>query len=135
MDDKKKDAISNLLNISPIVKEGSVVLYEEPLEVETQLDQDLEYSRQIMYDNIKNTQDALEEMLDIAKQSQHPKAFDTLNSLLNTSRNAAKDLLEFHKEKKSIKQEIQSTENNTTNNNLFVGSTAELLKMIKDKNA
>ena len=132
MDDKKKDAISNLLNISPIVKEGSVVLYEEPLEVETQLDQDLEYSRQIMYDNIKNTQDALEEMLDIAKQSQHPKAFDTLNSLLNTSRNAAKDLLEFHKEKKAIKQEAPES-SGTTNNNLFVGSTAELLRMMKDK--
>ena len=63
------------------------------------------------------------------------KAFDSLDKLLNTSRGVAKDLVEFHKDKKSIKQEIQSTENNTTNNNLFVGSTAELLKMIKDKNA
>ena len=133
--DKKKDTISELLNISPIIKEGSVVVYEEPIETETQTDQDLEYARSIMYENIKNTQDALEEMLEIAKQSQHPKAFDSLDKLLNRSRDVAKDLVEFHKDKKSIKQEIQSTENNTTNNNLFVGSTAELLKMIKDKNA
>lgn len=70
--DKKKDTISELLNISPIIKEGSVVVYEEPMETETQTDQDLEYARSIMYENIKNTQDALEEMLEIAKQSQHP---------------------------------------------------------------
>ena len=133
--DKKKDTISELLNISPIIKEGSVVVYEEPMETETQTDQDLEYARSIMYENIKNTQDALEEMLEIAKQSQHPKAFDSLDKLLNTSRGVAKYLVEFHKDKKSIKQEIQSTENNTTNNNLFVGSTAELLKMIKEKNS
>jgi hypothetical protein len=85
-----------------------------------------------MYDTIKNTSDAVEEMLGIAKQSQHPRAFEVVATLLNTQREASKDLLDLHKKKKELKHEDKDGPE-TINNNLFVGSTADLLKMIRNK--
>jgi len=131
--DSGKDRIANILNITPTIKENDLVIHQDTDKVGSEeLDNDIKYVRDMMYDTIKNTSDAVEEMLEIAKQSQHPRAFEVVATLLNTQREASKDLLDLHKKKKDLKHEDKDGPD-TINNNLFVGSTADLLKMIKGK--
>ena len=131
--DNGKDRIANILNITPTIRENDVVIHQDTDNVGSEeLDTDIKYVRDMMYDTIKNTSDAVEEMLGIAKQSQHPRAFEVVATLLNTQREASKDLLDLHKKKKELKHEDKDGPE-TINNNLFVGSTADLLKMIRNK--
>ena len=131
--DSSKDRIANILNITPTIRENDLVIHQDTERVGSEeLDTDIKYVRDMMYDTIKNTSDAVEEMLGIAKQSQHPRAFEVVATLLNTQREASKDLLDLHKKKKELKHEDKDGPE-TINNNLFVGSTADLLKMIRNK--
>jgi len=131
--DNGKDRIANILNITPTIRENDLVIHQDTDNVGSEeLDNDIKYVRDMMYDTIKNTSDAVEEMLGIAKQSQHPRAFEVVATLLNTQREASKDLLDLHKKKKELKHEDKDGPE-TINNNLFVGSTADLLKMIRNK--
>ena len=131
--DSGKDRIANILNITPTIRENDLVIHQDTERVGSEeLDNDIKYVRDMMYDTIKNTSDAVEEMLGIAKQSQHPRAFEVVATLLNTQREASKDLLDLHKKKKELKHEDKDGPE-TINNNLFVGSTADLLKMIRNK--
>ena len=131
--DNGKDRIANILNITPTIRENDLVIHQDTDSVGSEeLDNDIKYVRDMMYDTIKNTSDAVEEMLGIAKQIQHPRAFEVVATLLNTQREASKDLLDLHKKKKELKHEDKDGPE-TINNNLFVGSTADLLKMIRNK--
>ena len=96
---------------------------------------DFEFARQNLYDIISKGQDALEDMLDVAKQSESPRAFEVASTLINTLVNANKDLMGLRKTKKELeKSDNKEDETRTVNNNLFVGSSAELLKMIRHNN-
>jgi len=131
----KKDKMADILNVTPLVKENNVVVYADSDAAAVdrqQQDEDIAYVRSMMYDTIKTSHDALEEMLEIAKQSQHPRAFEVVAALLNTMREANKDLLDLHKKRKDLrKEEITINNKETINNNLFVGTTQELLDMLK----
>lgn len=96
---------------------------------------DFEFARQNLYDIISKGQDALEDMLDVARQSESPRAFEVASTLINTLVNANKDLMGLRKTKKELeKSDNKEDETRTVNNNLFVGSSAELLKMIRHNN-
>jgi hypothetical protein len=131
-DDSKKDILANILNITSVVKENDLVVYQETPEIDNQAEQDIAYARTMVYDIIKQSADATETMFDIAKQSQHPRAFEVLSTLLNVRREANKDLIDLHKKKKEITGVEQQTGPDTINNNLFVGSTSDLAKALKD---
>jgi hypothetical protein len=93
---------------------------------------DFEFTRRNLYDIISKGQDALEDMLDVAKQSESPRAFEVASTLINTLVNANKDLMGLRKTKKELEKGEDREDPKTVNNNLFIGSSAELLKMIKD---
>jgi hypothetical protein len=97
------------------------------------IDTDYRYARENLYDIIENGSHALHELVEIAKSSEHPRAFEVVASLMKTLTDANKDLLEVQAKVKKLKQEenIQSGPNNVTNA-LFVGSTTELQNMLKD---
>lgn len=98
---------------------------------------DLEEVRQNIKGVIETGDDALKEMLEIAKQSEMPRAFEVVSTLMKTMLDANKDLADISTKKKFVKEEIagpkEAAQNNVTNNNLIV-STADLLKMIKGEN-
>ena len=78
---------------------------------------------------------AMEEMLEIAKQSEQPRAFEVVSTLMKTLLDANKDFADISSKKKYALEEIngpkEAAQTNVTNNNLIV-STADLLKMLKD---
>jgi hypothetical protein len=122
-----KDVISNSLGIPPIPSPPN------PVFLPSKEKNDYEYARQNMYDIIEKGQSALEDIVDIARQSESPRAFEVVTNLIKTLADANKDLMDLAKKNKELSKPDASNENKTVNNNLFVGSSSELLKMIKDK--
>ena len=93
-------------------------------------DTDFRQTRENLYNLLERGQDAVEELLEIAKQSEHPRAFEVVGQLIGKLTETNKELMGLHKTKKDL-----STEKGPTNvtNALFVGSTSDLQKMLKEK--
>lgn len=97
------------------------------------IEADYEYARKNLYDIIENGSSSLEALVSIANASESPRAFEVVSNLMKTLMDANKDLLDIQSKVKKLKQdEPTKNETNVTNNSLFVGSTAELQKMLKD---
>ena len=95
-----------------------------------QVNDDFEYARGQMISAIEKGQEALSGIVDVADRSQHPRSYEVVATLVSAVTSASKELLELSKKKKDINGSTNTP--STVNNNLFVGSTAELLKMLKD---
>jgi len=76
---------------------------------------------------------AIDGILMLAKESESPRTYEVAAQLIKTMTEANKDLLSLRKQKRELEKEEPAKQNNTTNNNLFIGSTAELAKMLKSK--
>ena len=92
---------------------------------------DFKYSRENLYHIIERGQDALDGILRVAQETDHPRAYEVAGQLLKTNADNAEKLVNLQTTKKKIRE--TSGPKNVTNA-LFVGSTAELQKLIKDKN-
>ena len=96
------------------------------------VDDDFEYSRRTYYDLIEKGQGALEEMMEVAKQLEHPRAFEVVSGMIKNISDVNDRLMDLHKKKKDYKKkDEQLALPGTTNNNVFVGSTADLQRMLK----
>ena len=124
------DPISNSLGIEPMAPSAKITSVLPAVKAET--NNDYEYARRNLYDLIEKGQDALDEIIDIAKQSQQARAFEVATNLIKTMAETNKDLMALAKTQKELTQESPTGPNKTVNNNLFVGSTSDLLKMIKN---
>ena len=93
------------------------------------VDKDYEYARGNLYSLIDKGQEAVNGALDLAMSSDHPRAYEVAGQLIKNVGDVADKLMALQKDKKAIKEE--SPKNVVTNNSLFVGSTADLQKMLK----
>ena len=97
-------------------------------------DADIDYLE--VRDNLKRvimqSEEATQSILEVAQDSQNPHAFEVVAQLINANLEANNKLINLHKQMKEIKKEDESRQTNITNNSIFVGSTADLQKMIKD---
>lgn len=111
----------------------NVLVNREGRDYTGDIDTDYRYARENLYDLIENGSHALHELVEIAKASEHPRAFEVVASLMKTLTDANKDLLDIQTKVKKLRQEdgTAAGPNNVTNA-LFVGSTAELQNMLKD---
>ena len=96
------------------------------------VEDDYDYARRNLRDLIDSGMGDLDRVMEIARQSESPRAFEVATNLLKTLTDTNKDLLELAKKKKDLKQEKEKTQT-VTNNALFVGSTADLQKLIQSK--
>jgi hypothetical protein len=96
------------------------------------IETDYKYARENLYEIIENGSHALNELVEIAKSSEHPRAFEVVASLMKTLTDANKDLLDIQSKVKKLKTDDVQTGPNNVTNALFVGSTAELQNMLKD---
>ena len=93
------------------------------------VDKDYEYARGNLYSLIDKGQEAVNGALDLAMSSDHPRAYEVAGQLIKNVGDVADKLMALQKDKKAIKEE--SAKKVVTNNALFVGSTADLQKMLK----
>ena len=109
---------------------------QKPMTREEEAESDYEYARKNMYDVIEKGTQALEELLSVATSSQHPRAFEVLSTTMKTLVDANKELVQLSKKKadeeKSNDDPQTGSGGNVTNNNLFVGTTHDLLKVLAD---
>ena len=91
-------------------------------------------ARSTLRNLIHKSESSLDDMLELAKNSEHPRTYEVAGQLIKTVSDVAKDLMNLQKQVKELKRdEPQSTKNITTNNNVvFAGSTHELFKTLKN---
>jgi len=100
---------------------------------EKNIDNDYKYSRDTYYELVEKGKQSLELMMEVARESEHPRAFEVLSGMIKNISDVNDRLMDLNKKKKDIdkKDEIKKVENTT--NNLFVGSTTELQKLLKNE--
>ena len=82
---------------------------------------------------IEKSQEAIEGIIELAQDSQQPRAYEVVAQLIQSSLEANNKLMDLHRRMKDIKKQEPGKTTNVTNNSIYVGSTAELQKMIRDQ--
>lgn len=104
---------------------------------EEMVEDDFDQARQALKNMLMKGQDVVNDMANIAKQSDHPRAFEVTGQLIKTVAETAKDLLSLQKQKKELSAPAAGEapkQIGTQNNIVFSGSTTDLIKMLKNKN-
>jgi len=146
MSDKVEKNISDALGIEyiPIVEKTEIIEPEQSSEPISQADKDYDLVRKNLKNLINQSEAAIEGILDVASESESPRAYEVVAQLIHSSLDANTKLLELHKRMKDLKKDDESKITSVTNNSIYVGSTAELQKfllerkkqqMLEDKNA
>ena len=96
------------------------------------IEKDYEYTRGNLYSIIEKGQEAINGILELAQESEMPRAYEVAGQLIKSVSDATDKLMDLQKKLKDVEEESKPKGPNTVNNALFVGSTAELAKMIKE---
>ena len=99
----------------------------------TKVESDYQRVRKQFYDLADQGDEAIELMLELARESEHPRAFEVLGQLIKNNAEIGEKILKLHKSKKEQDDDGTPTLGSPTNNNVFIGSTAELQKMLRDE--
>lgn len=132
-------ALSQSFDISPTIQKTQVVEYQEP-STDSTIDDDIDAVRSNLYSLLEKGETAIEDLTEIAKAEESPRAFEVLNSMLNTMSDISMKLIEIEERKAKLKkiQTESSSDSNaptTVNNNsvVFVGTTQELQEQIRNR--
>lgn len=137
----KFDELDKTFDVTPIKSETEEIVPVEPSEIETKkeppvkkadVDKDYEYTRGNLYSLIEKGQEAINGILDLAQETEQPRAYEVAGQLIKNVADATDKLLDLQKKLKDVNEESTKSTTNVTNNSLFVGSTAELQKMLKN---
>ena len=133
------DSLNEVLGIEgELVETEPKSLRRENFDARTKHDDDIskdyKYARENLYDVIERGTEALDYLLELAKASEHPRAFEVVGTLTKTLVEANKDLLEIQKKVRDLQTEDKKESPQNVTNALFVGSTADLQKLIKGNN-
>jgi len=129
-----EDALQVETDIVPTDKaiEKSDVV-EIPTATKDQLKKDYEYTRGHLYSLIEKGQEAVDGILELAQESEQPRAFEVAGQLIKHVGDVADKLVDLQKKVNEIENPKKGKEVNTTNNTMFVGSTADLAKFLKQQ--
>ena len=125
--DKAFDIVESIDDVTP---KAEVKKPPKKVETQDQVQDDYEYARGNLYQLVDKGQEAVNGALDLAMSSDHPRAYEVAGQLIKHVGDVADKLMALQKDKKAVKEE--SAKKVVTNNSLFVGSTADLQKMLKD---
>jgi|LauGreSuBDMM15SN_2_FD.fasta_scaffold03995_3 phage tail tape-measure protein len=131
--------LDKVLNVAPAPEEAPLVhgelvpvVEQVPATVddEKEVNEDFQLARENLKEIIEEGKEILQEMKQVAKQSQHPRAYEVLGNLMKIAVDTNKDLLTLRKQKRELVRKTDGSP--TTVNNNLVLSTADLLKLIKN---
>ena len=131
----KYDKLDNTFNVSSsevvIDKPESVGIQKPPRLTQDDITKDYEYTRGNLYSIIEKGQEAINGILELAEDSQMPRAYEVAGQLIKSVSDATDKLMDLQKKLKDVEEETKQKGPSTVNNALFVGSTADLAKIIK----
>lgn len=133
---KIDDRLSEVFDVPAITKtEGEVIdastgeIIQKPVE---KIEDDYDRTRSNLHELLVKGQDALNHALEVAKQSEHPRAFEVVGNLMKQLADVNQQLMDIHQQKAKLDGPGKADKQVTNNNAIFVGSTAELNKLIKN---
>lgn len=133
------DNIDEVLNIEQeeIVEELSVPAIPRPIKSanDTDVDIDYQYQRENLYHLIERGQDAIEGILEVAKEGEHPRAYEVAGNMIKNVADITDKLMDLQSKVKKVKEDEPKKNTSNVNNNLFIGSTAELQKFLNNRGA
>ena len=137
-DEYKK--LDKTFNITPeVVKEEpkSIERVNQPPDrlTKNEITRDYEYTRGNLYSIIEKGQEAIDGILELAQESEMPRAYEVAGQLIKSVSDATDKLMDLQKKLKDVNAEEKQGPTSVTNNALFVGSTADLAKLIKGETA
>jgi len=134
---KLDEKFSDIFDVMPLeVPEEPPKMEITPAEVEIDsLDNDFSKARQNIHELLTKGSSAIDNLLKVAEESEHPRAYEVASNFIKTLADLNKDLLEIQKKKQELTGTSPSSGGNQTNIDkaVFIGSTADLIKMIKNK--
>ena len=119
--------LDNLLDINSDIKKETK-LVKVPARTEN-IETDYKYARENLYDLVERGQDAIDGILELSKETEHPRAYEVAGQLIKTVSETAEKLIDIQKKLKDLEKEDSSVK--TQHNHLYVGSTSELQKFLK----
>ena len=126
------NSIEKSLNV-----ETSIVKKDEKTELpnvvlkKNDIEKDYKYTRGQLYSLIEKGQEAINGIMEVAGESASPRAYEVAGQLIKSVADSTDKLMDLQKKMKDIDEDSTKTQNNVTNNALFVGSTSELSKLLK----
>ena len=131
---KKYDDLNDAFDVSNDIVQPEVV--EKKIDkikaVADDIKKDYDYTRGNLYSIIEKGQEALNGVLELAQESEQPRAYEVAGQLIKSVSDATDKLMDLQKKLKDVEEDKVVKGPSTVNNALFVGSTAELAKMLKD---
>ena len=133
---KKFDDLNDTFNVSddftsPEVEVAPIQKVEKGQITSDDIKKDYEYTRGNLYSLIEKGQEAINGILELAQESEMPRAYEVAGQLIKNVADATDKLMDLQKKLKEVEEEKQVKGPSTVNNALFVGSTADLAKLLK----
>jgi len=126
------DSIDNALNIkSEIVKVEKETPIVKVDSSSNDIKKDYEYTRANLYSLIEKGQEAINGIMELAGESDSPRAYEVAGQLIKSVGDVTDKLIDLQKKLKDVEEDTVKTTNNVTNNAVFVGSTSDLSKLLK----
>ena len=120
------------IEVSNTPEGGCVRRKDELRNVSGDIDKDYQYTRANLYSLIEKGQESLNGIMELAGESASPRAYEVAGQIIKSVADTTDKLMELQKKVKEIDEDNHKTTNNVTNNAVFVGSTSDLSKMLKD---
>ena len=134
-----KNNFDDAFNITPTEVEVDQTEVKEPVGIQKpdrltkdDIEKDYEYTRGNLYSIIEKGQEAINGILELAQDSEMPRAYEVAGQLIKSVSDATDKLMDLQKKVKDVNEDSPSKGPSTVNNALFVGSTAELAKLLKN---
>ena len=128
---KGYDSLNDTFNTDDNVEVDAIVKTEEVIKPDD-VNKDYDYTRGNLYSLIEKGQEAINGIMEVAGETASPRAYEVAGQLIKSVADTTDKLADLHKKVKDIEADTKKTQNTVTNNALFVGSTSELSKLIKD---
>ena len=134
---KGYDSLNDTFNTDDSVEVDAIVKAEDTEIQKSQtraenVEKDYDYTRGNLYSLIEKGQEAINGIMEVAGETASPRAYEVAGQLIKSVADTTDKLADLHKKVKDIEADNPKTQNTVTNNALFVGSTSELSKMLKD---
>ena len=126
------NVLDNVLGITDVVETSTSNVTLPEVKVPKEVDNDYEYQRRNFYQLVERGQDAIDGILELAKESEHPRSYEVAGQLIKNVADVTEKLGELQLKMQKLKEVPNNAPKNVTTA-LFVGSTSELQKMLKGK--
>ena len=132
----KTDGLDDAFNVETSIVPAEVEkVQKKEKQNPDHISKDYEYTRGNLYSIIEKGQEAINGILELAQESEMPRAYEVAGQLIKSVSDATDKLMDLQKKLKDVNAEEEKKGPTTVNNALFVGSTADLAKLIKNENA